>query len=565
MNLFFTIFNSLNLNEKRKFFWIVLFITILLVLELASLSVLLPIIKIIFSSEKLSYFDFDFFDKYSLNQQIYFLLAILVLFFLLKNIFNAFLIYFKKRFLQDIQINFSSRVFSNYLNQSYDFFLKNNKPQIMRNLGILAEYIIVLENFINIAIEGLILILILSIIYYSNVYVGLTITIFSIIFVYVILKIFKDRFKKYGELINFYNEKILNNYLDSLGSIKDIILQKKQNFFVNVFIKNISVQANINVKNSFFGEVPRLLIEIVLVAGIASLIVILSLVNQDFNEIIVILTFTVALILRAIPSVTRIIYQSGGLYLKVDTIKRVQNLILSFKERGNNKKNIDNIDFKKIYLKKVSFFYDANNSKKIFNDLDLDITKNETIGIIGSSGSGKSTLLDLICGILTPTKGKIFLDKDLLNEEKIYSWQNKISYISQKNYLLNGTILQNIAFAENADDIDINRVKESLKFSKLENLVRDKANGLDFNIGEDGKNISGGQRQRIVLARAIYRKADLIIFDEATSALDKSTENEILSDIKDNFHRKKTLIISTHKSNTLYFCDKVLNIDNFKG
>ena len=347
MNLFFAILNNLNSNEKKKFFWIVFFIAILLILELASLSVLLPIIKIIFSAEKLSYLNFDFFEKYTLNQQIYFLLATLVLFFFLKNIFNAFLIYYKKRFLYDIQINFSSRVFSNYLNQSYDFFLKNNKPQIMRNLGILAEYIIVLENFINIAIEGLILMLILSIIYYSNFYVGLTITIFSLIFVFVILKIFKGRFKKYGELINFYNEKVLNNYLDSLGSIKDIILQKKQNFFVNDFSKNISVQANVNVKNSFFVEVPKLLIEIVLVAGIASLIVILSLANQDFNEIIVILTFTVALILRAIPSVTRIIYQSSGLYFKVDTIKRVQNLISNFKEKKNIDKTINNIDFKK--------------------------------------------------------------------------------------------------------------------------------------------------------------------------------------------------------------------------
>ncbi len=565
MNLFLAILNNLNSNEKKKFFWIVFFIAILLILELASLSVLLPIIKIIFSAEKLSYLNFDFFEKYTLNQQIYFLLAMLVLFFFLKNIFNAFLIYFKKRFLYDIQINFSSRVFSNYLNQSYDFFLKNNKPQIMRNLGILAEYIIVLENFINIAIEGLILMLILSIIYYSNFYVGLTITIFSLIFVYVILKIFKDRFKKYGELINFYNEKVLNNYLDSLGSIKDIILQKKQNFFVNDFSKNISVQANVNVKNSFFVEVPKLLIEIVLVAGIASLIVVLSLVNQDFNDIIVILTFTVALILRAIPSVTRIIYQSSGLYFKVDTIKRVQNLISNFKEKKSIDKTINNIDFKKIYLKKVSFSYNINSPKKIFNDLDLVIEKNNTIGIMGSSGSGKSTLLDLICGILTPLTGKILLDDDHLSEEKLYSWQNKISYISQKNYLLNGSIIENIAFAENPSDVDMNRVKEAIKFSKLEKLVNDKRNGFDFNIGEDGKNISGGQRQRIILARAIYRKADLIIFDEATSALDKSTENEILSDIKDNFHKKKTLIISTHKSDTLYFCDKVLNIDDFKG
>ena len=125
MNLFFAILNNLNSNEKKKFFWIVFFIAILLILELASLSVLLPIIKIIFSAEKLSYLNFDFFEKYTLNQQIYFLLATLVLFFFLKNIFNAFLIYYKKRFLYDIQINFSSRVFSNYLNQSYDFFLKN--------------------------------------------------------------------------------------------------------------------------------------------------------------------------------------------------------------------------------------------------------------------------------------------------------------------------------------------------------------------------------------------------------------------------------------------------------
>ena len=330
MKLFFSIFNNLNFSEKKKFFWIVIFIAVLLILELASLSILLPIIKIIFSSEKLTYLNFTFFDEYTLNQQIYFLLSVLVFFFLLKNIFNAFLIYFKKRFLYDIQINFSSRVFSNYLNQSYDFFLKNNKPQIMRNLGILAEYIIVLENFINIAIEVLILILILFIIYYTNIYVGLTISIFSAIFIFIILKIFKDRFKKYGELINFYNEKVLNNYLDSLGSIKDIILQKKQNFFVNDFSKNISVQANVNVKNSFFVEVPRLLIEIILVIGVAGLIIVLSLVNENLNEIIVILTFTVALILRAIPSVTRIIYQSSGLYFKIDTIKRVQNLMQTF-------------------------------------------------------------------------------------------------------------------------------------------------------------------------------------------------------------------------------------------
>ena len=100
-------------------------------------------------------------------------------------------------------------------------------------------------------------------------------------------------------------------------------------------------------------------------------------------------------------------------------------------------------------------------------------------------------------------------------------------YISQKNFLLNSTIAKNIAFAENDEEIDKEKLLEAIEFSQLNKLVGSKAEGINFNIGEDGKNISGGQRQRIILARAIYREADVILFDEATSALDTETEKEI--------------------------------------
>ncbi len=533
-------------------------------MELISLSLLLPIIKIIFSSDKVTILgDNFFFNDLKFQNQIYFLLSSLVFLYFIKNLFNAFIIYYKKRFLSDIQINFSSRVFSYYLNQPYNFFLTNNKPQILRNLGILQEYIIVVENFINIAIEIFILALILIIIFYNDIFVGLFLTIFAFFFIIVFLKIFKDRFKRYGELINQYNEKLLNNYLDTLGSIKDIILQKKQNFFIRDFSSNISVQAAVNVKNGFFVEAPRLIIEIMLVLGVSSLIILLTMVNQDLSEITVTLTFTIALILRAIPSITRIIYQSSGLFFKIDTIKRVQTLLstLKFEKNFYTKKEID---FKKITLKNINFTYADQNKTEIFKNLDLSINKNETIGIIGSSGSGKSTLLDIICCILSPNTGGIYLDDKLIDKDLINSWQDKISYISQKNYLLNGSLSQNIAFAEDEKDINIERIYEAIRFSKLESLVKSHKEGINFQIGEDGKNISGGQRQRIILARSIYRKADVIIFDEATSALDKINENQILGDIKENFHGKKTLFISTHKESTLTFCDRIINVDNFK-
>ena len=413
-----------------------------------------------------------------------------------------------------------------------------------------------LENIINVLIEVLILFLILTLIYLNNIQVGIFITIFSVIFTLLILKIFKGKFKKYGELINIYNEKLINNYLDSLGSIRDIILQKKQNFFVKSVLKNISLQADVNVKNSFLSELPRLFIEIIFVIGISLLILVLIFSNQDTQTIIVTLTFTTALCLRAIPSISKIIYQSSGLYFKIDTVNRVNTLLKEFSISEVKEDNSKNISFNDLVLKNIVFSYKKNKSIKIFNNLNLTIKKNEVIGIMGPSGSGKSTLLDLICGLILPDEGSVLLDNIHLNNKTIESWQKKISYISQKNYLLNDNILQNVAFAEEKEEIDINKVNEAIKFAKLDNLIKSKKDGIYFKIGEDGKNLSGGQRQRIIIARAIYRDSDLLIFDEATSALDKKTEIEIFNDIKENFKNKKTVLISTHNNDNLYFVIK---------
>ena len=562
MKFYTSIYSQLTTGEKTKFCWLVFFIACLLILELLSLGLLLPIIKIFFTAEKISILSEDFFfNNLKFEKQISFLLIFLIALYVIKNTINSILIYLKKKFLADIQINFTSRVFSYYLNQPYDFFLRNNKPQIIRNLGILAEYIGVLENFINIFIEVFILILIMSIIYYNSINIGLFITFFSSLFVFVILKFFKKRFTRYGEILNEYNEKVVNNYLDTLGSIKDIILQKKESFFIKEFARNISILANVNVKNGFLVELPRLIIEILLVIGISCLIFFLIRSNQDINDITITLTFTVALVVRAIPSITRIIYQSGGLYFKVDIVKRVHILLANFSVvKGDYK--INKIGYQKIKLKNINFSYTNDDENIVFKNLNYEIKKNECVGIVGSSGSGKSTLLDILCGMLAVKNGGVYLDEIKIEEKNVKSWQSQISYISQKNFLLNSTIAKNIAFAEDDEEINKEKLLEAIEFSQLNKLVSSKAEGVNFNIGEDGKNISGGQRQRIILARAIYREADVVLFDEATSALDTETEKEIFDTIKNNFYGKKTLLISSHRQELLYFCDKIIDINS---
>ena len=563
MKFYTAIYRQLNTKEKIKFYWIIFFIASLLILEFLSLGLLLPIIQIFFTAEKISILSEEFFfNNLKFEKQISFLLIFLIALYLIKNTVNSIFIYLKKKFLADIQINFTSRVFSYYLNQPYAFFLRNNKPQIIRNIGILPQYIDVLENFINIFIEVFILILIMGIIYYNDINIGLFITFFSIFFVFVVLKFFKKRLTRYGEIINEYNAKVVNNYLDTLGSIKDIILQKKESFFVKNFTRNISTLANVNVKNGFLVELPRLIIEIILVISISCLIFFLIHSTQDINDIPIILTFTVALIVRAIPSITRIIYQSSGLYFKIDIVKRVHNLLETLSVVKNDYK-INKIDFQKIRLKNINFSYTNNQENILFKNLSYEIKKNECVGVIGSSGSGKSTLLDILCCILAVENGGVYLDEIKIEEKNVKSWHSQISYISQKNFLLNSTIAKNIAFAENDEEIDKEKLLEAIEFSQLNKLVGSKAEGINFNIGEDGKNISGGQRQRIILARAIYREADVILFDEATSALDTETEKEIFRTIKKNFYGKKTLLISSHKRETLYFCDKIIDINTF--
>jgi ABC-type multidrug transport system fused ATPase/permease subunit len=563
MKFYTAIYRQLNTKEKFKFCWIIFFVASLLILELLSLGLLLPIIQIFFTAEKISILSEEFFfNNLKFEKQISFLLIFLIALYLIKNTVNSIFIYLKKKFLADIQINFTSRVFSYYLNQPYVFFLRNNKPQIIRNIGILPQYIEVLENFINIIIEVFILILIMGIIYYNSINIGLFITFFSIFFVFIVLKFFKKRLTTYGKIINEYNAKVVNNYLDTLGSIKDIILQKKDSFFIKNFTRNISALANVNVKNGFLVEIPRLIIEIILVIGISCLIFFLIHSNQDISDIPIILTFTVALILRAIPSITRIIYQSSGLYFKVDIVKRVHNLLETLSVVKSDYK-INKIDFQKIRLKNINFSYTNNDKNIFFKNLNYEIKKNECVGVIGSSGSGKSTLLDILCCMLAVENGGVYLDEIKIEEKNVKSWHSQISYISQKNFLLNSTIAKNIAFAENDEEIDKEKLLEAIEFSQLNKLVGSKAEGINFNIGEDGKNISGGQRQRIILARAIYKEADVILFDEATSALDTETEKEILNTIKKNFYGKKTLLISSHKKETLHFCDKIIDVNTF--
>jgi ATP-binding cassette, subfamily B, bacterial PglK len=194
-------------------------------------------------------------------------------------------------------------------------------------------------------------------------------------------------------------------------------------------------------------------------------------------------------------------------------------------------------------------------------DINLEIPKGARIGFIGATGSGKTTLLDIVMGLLEPTKGSLDIDGQLITSINRRDWQAHIAHVPQALFLTDSTIEENIAFGVPANKIDRDQVRMAARQAKISETIEkwpDKYNTL---VGERGVRISGGQRQRIGIARALYKKANVIIFDEATSALDHETEQDVMQAI-DDLSQDFTLLIIAHRLSTLKNCTKIVELTN---
>ena len=144
----------------------------------------------------------------------------------------------------------------------------------------------------------------------------------------------------------------------------------------------------------------------------------------------------------------------------------------------------------------------------------------------------------------------------------MYTWRNSFSLLTQKPYLFDGSILENIAFCEKTNEIDMLRIYESSKKAKIFEFINSLPNKFLTRIGEDGTHLSGGQAQRIGLARAFYNYKKILIMDEATSSLDKKTEREIIESLKE-FSEEMTVIIISHREPLLEICNNIINLNDY--
>ena len=209
-----------------------------------------------------------------------------------------------------------------------------------------------------------------------------------------------------------------------------------------------------------------------------------------------------------------------------------------FEEFNSNPKAIFKLR-KKISLNDIYYKYPSTGRPSL-HGLSFDIEAGSTVGVVGSTGAGKTSLVDIFLGLLRPTRGQIYVDDILIDDDNRRDWRQSVGYVSQEIFLTDATIAENIALGVDEHLIDLDQVKSCARIAQINSFIEHELeDGYRTFVGERGVRLSGGQRQRIGVARALYANADILVFDEATSALDTITEKALIDELKGLLARKQ--------------------------
>jgi len=228
---------------------------------------------------------------------------------------------------------------------------------------------------------------------------------------------------------------------------------------------------------------------------------------------------------------------------RIDELFRVQPTIFSGEETLNS---IDSVEFECVSL--------AYEDKLALDSIKLNATKGKVYALVGDSGAGKSSFINLLVRFYDVSSGKLKINGQDIKKYKLTSLHQKIAYVTQRIYIFQDTIASNVAYG---NDIDEDRVIEALKLAYAWEFVSNLSDGIYTKLDEFGHNLSGGQRQRIALARALYKKPDILILDEATSALDNKSETAIQQALEDIKETLMTFVVA-HRLTTIENADEIL-------
>lgn len=563
LKTFFQFIKEYGKGYKLKFFMIALFSLLMGGFEFLGLALIFPFVMLLAGNNSILNIPLvnSLFDKLNLpldTKTIAFVFCLVIVFiYIFKNIFMILCTKYQNKVMADFQFDLYSKTFKNLMNMLFTKFNKLSYGDKTTLLGNTLNSII--WNFVYKVIllisNGIIALCILSFLFYKFPIPAFFTALFLAAFVYIEQLFFKKRAKKYGAE-NLRLTKIQGSLFQyTMKGAKEIKISKNKDKFIEDVIQNFKETNNSARLLTSNAAYPVYVTEIGIIISFGILASLTFCLQSSASSFLVSsLAVIAAIVLRLVPILNKVQSSMFGINQSrshitwfMETVKKIESWV-------EEEPKSCSIPFNSsIKLTDVNFSYE-NNKNFNLKDINLEIKKGEFIGIVGLSGSGKTTLLDILTGLNTPSSGKLFIDNIEINKTNVKGLQNHISILPQEFFLMPLSVIKNIAFGENEDKIDREKIVSALKKADIYDAVKD-LNKIP--------ELSHGQKHRLALARAFYQDSDILFLDEATSSLDIETEDRISKTIA-GLKGEKTIIAIAHRLSTLKECDALIYIKEGK-
>ncbi len=455
----------------------------------------------------------------------------------------------------------SISIYRRTLYQEYTVHVSRNSSEVINSIITKTNIVIngVLTQVLTFISSTTLLIGIMGALFAINISVALSASIGFGLLYWLVIRYTKNQLKDNSQIIADQSTQMIKSLQEGLGGIRDLLIDGTQQFYCQLYRSADLPLRRASGNNLFISGSPRYALEAIgmtLIAGLAYVM------TQQEGGMVTAIPVLGALALgaqRLLPA----LQQAYGAYSTIkgsnSSLKDVLDLLGQPLPVYADQPLPKPIPFEReLKLTELNFRY-TEDSPWVLKNINLSLKKGARIGFIGVTGSGKSTLIDIIMGLLPPTNGKLMIDQQPINSQNCRAWQAHIAHVPQNIYLSDSTIEENIAFGIAKEEIDHQRVKKAAQQAQIAELIEEWEEGYQTFVGERGIRLSGGQRQRIGIARALYKKANVLIFDEATSALDNETEWEVMKAIEE-IGEEITVLIIAHRLTTLKGCDKIVKL-----
>ena len=552
--------------QKRKLVWLFLLTLVSSFMEVLGLASLVPVMMV--AAEPGGIMKSKYFGPvyHSMGFQtesrfLLFLIVLIFLFFLIKNIFTTWVNYITVRFTAEVGINIVKNQLHKYLNLPFWYFNDYGSGSLINStLGVPNAYVngIMRPLFSFFSEIVVVCVIIVGIMLYKP----LLLVLLALVLVPTTVlsyRVLRTRSQNIGNRLNELRPVSFSIIGDLFNGFAELKLANKQHRFRDRLIVNQAEVQNLDADAYLFGLLPTKMIEMVAIIGILTIFLYAIFFPSTSTNLIALVGLFAGAAYRLMPSVNRILISLVQLKQFQYTIENLESYRDAKFDEAPHPQQLPLTFKRSLAFENLAFSF-PNEQKTTLRSINVRIRKGEKIGFIGSSGSGKTTLMNVLLRFYTEQQGAIFIDDQPLTPQHLHAWHNIVGYVKQDTFLMEASIQDNITLGDL--EVDSERMRYAIEQASLQTFISGLPEGTDTLIGERGSKLSGGQRQRIGIARALYKQTEVLVLDEATSALDNETEREVNEAINKLSHTAITILIIAHRITTLRECDRIYELSH---